>query len=120
MATDDKCCSIYPYFKVHAGKLDEFRAGCEKFMERTSSEPGCLYYGFSFEGMNVHCREGYRDADALLHHLDNVGDLLREALKIADLARLEIHGPEDELDKLREPLAQLHPQFYQLDYGFRR
>ena len=53
------------------------------------------------------CREGYADAEGLLHHLENVGSLLQEALGIADLARLEVHGPEDELSKLRKPLKEI-------------
>lgn len=120
MATDDKCCTIVPYFKVHEGKLDEFKAGCDAFVEKTGQEPGALYYGFSFDGDMAHCREGYKDADALLAHLDNVGALLQETLKISDIARLEVHGPEEELAKLREPLAGLNPQFFALEYGFRR
>jgi len=39
---------------------------------------------------------------------------------MAELARLEIHGPEEELAKLRGPLAHLKPQFFVLEYGFRR
>ena len=120
MATQDKCCTIVPYFKVHARKLEAFRALCEQFVEQTSKESKCLYYGFSFAGDQVHCREGYEDAEGLLAHLDNVDSLLDEALKIADITRLEVHGPEEELAKVREPLADLMPQFFTLEYGFRR
>lgn len=120
MATDDTCCTIVPYFRVHDGKLPEFRALCEQFVAKTRSEPACLYYGFSFDGDQVHCREGYRDAEGLLAHLENVGELLQQALKISDVLRLEVHGPEGELQKLREPLADLKPQFFTLEYGFRR
>ena len=56
----------------------------------------------------------------MLAHLDNVGALLQEALQIAELTRFEIHGPEAELAKLREPLAGMKPQFFTLEYGFRR
>jgi hypothetical protein len=28
--------------------------------------------------------------------------------------------PDEELAKLREPLADLNPQFFSLEYGFRR
>jgi len=56
----------------------------------------------------------------LLAHLENVGQLLDEALKMVELIRLEIHGPKEELAKLREPLAKLNPQFFTLEYGFRR
>jgi len=120
MATQDKCCTIVPYFKVKEGKLETFKSLCEQFVEKTSAEPKCLYYGFSFYGDQVHCREGYADAEGLLFHLKNVGSLLQEALEIADLTRLEIHGPESEISKLRQPLDELKPQFFILEYGFRR
>ncbi len=120
MATQDKCCTIVPYFKVHEGQLDAFRALCERFVEKTREEAKCLYYGFSFDGDEAHCREGYEDADGLLAHLENVGALIGEALEIADIIRLEVHGPDQELTKLREPLAKLNPQFFALEYGFRR
>ena len=120
MATKDTCCTIVPYFRVHKGQLQSFKGLCLEFVKATEKEPKCLYYGFSFDGDQAHCREGYEDAEWLLAHLDNVGLLLDQALKIADLARLEIHGPESELSKLREPLDQLNPQFFVLEYGFRR
>lgn len=53
-------------------------------------------------------------------HLDNVDDLLQQALDMAEIIRLEIHGPEEELKKLYGPLAQFNPQFFILEYGFRR
>jgi quinol monooxygenase YgiN len=119
MATQDKCCSLAPYFKVHAGKLAEFKKLSEAFAEKAKSEPKCLYYGFCFDGDIAHCREGYADAAALLAHLENVGALLQQALKISDITRLEVHGPADELEKLRGPLAALKPQIFTLEYGFR-
>ena len=120
MATTDSCCTLVPYFKVHDGKLDEFKALCEQFTARTDQESGVLYYGFSFDGDQVHCREGYRDAAGVLAHLENVGELLQQALQIADITRLEVHGPDAELAQLRGPLADFSPQFFTLEYGFRR
>lgn len=120
MATNDKSCSIAPYFKVHAGRLDAFKGLCERFIEKARTEPKCLYYGFTFRDDQVHCREGYEDAEGVLTHLDNVGQLLEEAFKIADVTRLEIHGPADELAKLKEPLRDLDVEYFTLEYGFRR
>jgi hypothetical protein len=120
MATTDTCCSIAPYFEVADGRLPDFHRLCEQFVQLTLNEPGCLYYGFCFDGNLVHCREGYRDADAALAHLGNVGETLGEALKISKLVRLEIHGPASELAKLRGPLASLPAQFLALEHGFRR
>ncbi len=120
MATQDTCCTIVPYFKVHDGQLEAFKTLCEQFVEKTNQEPKCLYYGFSFNGDQAHCREGYADADGLLAHLENVGGLLVQLLEIAEITRLEVHGPEDELEKLREPLTELDPHYFTLEYGFRR
>jgi quinol monooxygenase YgiN len=120
MATLDTCCTIVPYFKAHPGKLDAFRSLCERFVAKASTEAKCLYYGFSFDGDQIHCREGYADADGCLAHIENVGPLLQEALTISDLTRLEIHGPEQELEKLRGPFGPFNAQFFVLEYGFRR
>ncbi len=120
MATKDTCCTIVPYFKIANGKIEDFKALCERFVEKTNNETKCLYYGFSFNGEQAHCREGYQDAEGVLTHLENVGSLLEEALKISELTGLEIHGSEAELAKLREPLAHLKPKFFVLEYGFRR
>jgi hypothetical protein len=117
MPSPDRVCTLVPYFEVAEGKLDDFKAMFPKFVDRTRSEPGCVHYAFSVEGANVHCREGYDDAAAVLAHLDNVGDLLGQALQIARLVRLEVHGPAAELDKLREPLAKLGPRLFVLDEG---
>lgn len=36
MASQDKCCTIVPYFKVQNGKLEAFKALCERFVEKTN------------------------------------------------------------------------------------
>lgn len=120
MATNDTGVTIVPYFKAHAGKLDEIKGMCGQFVEKSQTEPKCLYYGFSFNGDEIHCREGYADAEGLLAHLENVGALLKQLLGIAELTRLEVHGPAAELEKLRAPLADLNPTYFVLEYGFRR
>jgi quinol monooxygenase YgiN len=120
MSDKDTCCTLVPYFKIHEGQLSAFKQGCEAFVEKTQTEPGCMFYAFSFDGDEAHCREGYADADAVLQHLDNVGALLEEALKISDITRLEVHAPESEVAKLRDPLSGLNPQFFTLATGFRR
>jgi len=117
----DTCCSLAPYFEVAEGKLDEFKALGPKFIELTRHEKGVLYYAFSFSGQAAHCREGYKDAAALLAHLKNVDAVLKQALTISKITRLEVHGPAAELEKLRTPLADLNPQYFTLAQGgFRR
>lgn len=107
--------SLHPYFKAHPEKLEEVKAGFPKFVEATASEKECLFYGFTVNGDEILCREAYESAGGVLDHLDNVGELLAEILKIANLTRLEIHGPATELEKLKEPLAHLNPNWFALE-----
>lgn len=117
MLTNDTCCTLVPYFEVDAGKLDAFKALGPKFVDLTRNEAACMHYAFSYDGNIAHCREGYDNAEGLLAHLENVGAVLGEALKMAKIIRLEVHGPAAEIDKLRGPLAGLKPQFFILEVG---
>lgn len=107
--------SLHPYFKAHPGKLETLKAAFPAFIEKTASEEKNLFYGFTINGDEIFCREAYTDAAGLLAHLDNVGAMLAEALKVADLTRLEVHGPATELDKLKKPLAHLNPVWFVAD-----
>lgn len=117
MFKPDTCCTLVPYFDVQEGKLDAFKALGPRFIEKTRTEAGCIHYAFSVSGNVVHCREGYTDGAAILAHLQNVGELLGEALKISKISRLEVHAPAAEIEKLRGPLASLEPQFFVMEEG---
>jgi quinol monooxygenase YgiN len=108
--------SLHPYFKIHSGKLDAIRAILPRFVEKTATEKGNLFYEFSLNGDELFCREAYENAEGLLAHLENVNALLSEMLKIADVTRVEVHGPADELEKLKEPLAHLNPAWFNLEH----
>jgi len=120
MDTMDECCTLAPYFKIHEGQLDAFKKICTAFVEKTSTEPKCQFYGYTFSGNEAHCREGYEDAEAVLFHLKNVGALLKDVLEISEITHFEIHGPESQLALLREHFAALNPKFFSSEVGFRR
>lgn len=122
MATSDSCVSISPYFTIKDGAIEQVRAYLTKFVELTQSETGCLYYGFTLNGNGLHCREGYANGEGALAHLENVGELLGKFMSagLVELASLQVHGPERELAKLRGPMADLNPEYWVLEHGFRR
>jgi quinol monooxygenase YgiN len=107
--------SLHPYFKVHPGKREAVKAFFPQFVEKTATEKDCLYYGFTSDGEEMFCREGYANAEGLLAHVENIGALLAEMLKMADLTRFEVHGPAAELEKLKKPLAHLNPKWFALE-----
>jgi quinol monooxygenase YgiN len=107
--------TLHPYFKAHPGKRETIKAGFARFVEKTAAEKKNLFYGFSVNGDDMFCREGYADAEGLLAHVENIGALLAEMLKMADLIRLEVHGPAVELEKLKGPLAHLNPIWFTIE-----
>ena len=87
------------------------------FVETTRSEAARVHYEFTINGDMVFCREAYADAAGTLAHLQNVGPLLEQMFKVSDLARLEIHGPAAELEKLKEPLAAYNAEWFAYECG---
>ena len=106
--------SLHPYFKVPPDKLELLKSVLPEFIAKTRDETQNLFYEFSINGEEVFCREGYVNAEALIKHLDNVRAMLEAALKMADLIRIEVHGPAAELEKLKGPLAHLNPSWFTL------
>jgi len=107
--------SIHPYFKIRHGQEAAFRSLLPAFRARTASEENALYYEFSVNGDEVHCREGYVDAESALAHIANVKSILMETANSSDLIRLEIHGPAAELAKMKKPLAELKVDWFALE-----
>lgn len=120
MITLERAVSIHPYFTLRPGRQDEARALLPEFIALTAREPKVLYYEFTRSGDQVFCREAYQDAAGLLDHLTNVGPLLERFLTLADLTRLEVHGPAEELAKLKEPLGRLNPTWFEYECGLGR
>ena len=109
--------SIHPYFKAHPGKLPVCLALMREFVEKTKSEERVLYYEFTVNGEEFFCREGYIGAEGVLAHISNVGAQLQAMAKLADMYRIEFHGPAAEIEKLKGPLADLKPAWFVFECG---
>jgi quinol monooxygenase YgiN len=120
MAKANNVVSVHPYFKVKPGKMDAFKAALPAFIEKTAQEKGNLYYDFTVSGDVVYCREAYQGADAFLAHLQGVGAILPELLTLSDIIRLEVHGPAEELEKLKSPMAAMNPTWFTYFTGVNR
>jgi quinol monooxygenase YgiN len=104
--------SIHPYFKARPGAMAQIKPVLQSFLARTRMEKDNLLYDFTINGDEIFCREAYRGAAAALAHLENVQEPLGEMLKLADLTRIEIHGPAAELEKLKSPMEKLNPHWF--------
>src|SRR5437763_16110360 len=99
---------------VHSDKKPHLKAILPEFAAKKRNKTGNPFYEFTINGDEVFCREGYFEAEALLAHLENVGAMLAQTMAMADLIRIEVHGPAAELAKLKEPLAHLKPAWFEL------
>jgi len=118
---DDTVVTLVPKFKIKEGMTEQFVALLPQFFElvQANEEETCAHYGFvgPTEDGYIICREGYTSADGVLFHLDNVGDVLNEALQYADIVELQLQGPAEELEKLKEPLKAFGATYYPLSEG---
>lgn len=120
MSRFDNAVSIHPYFKIKEGQMDACKAFLKQFCEKVAGEAGCLYYNFTFQGDVLFCREAYTDAAGVQAHLENCGPLLGEFLKIAEVVRVEVHGPAAELEKLKPAVDGLNPEYFICECGIGR
>jgi len=99
----DKCVSIHPYFTIKPESWEAFKGCFGKYYERVKNEPGCHHYCFAVDEENkmVFNREQYVDADALMHHIENTAPVNEITGPMIESVKLEIHGPESELAKLK-------------------
>ena len=120
MSTFDNAVSIHPYFKIKEGQMEACKSFLSQFNEKVVNEDKCLFYNFTFKDDAMCCREAYQDAEGVQAHLDNCGALLGEFLKIADLTRIELHGPAEELEKLKATFADFNPDYFICECGIGR
>lgn len=93
--------------KIHDGKLEEFKRLAVKCMESVRTrDSGTLQYDWFFSSDHSECVvfERYRDSEALLEHVANLGETMNAFLETCSVSG-EIFGtPSPELMKALEGL----------------
>ena len=56
-------------------------------------------------------------AAGAIAHVENVGPELAKIFELVEITRIEVHGPADELEKLKEPFAALNPSWWEYQTG---
>lgn len=94
--------------RVHDGKLAEFKAAAEACVTSVrEKDSGTLQYDWFFNEDETECvvRERYRDSDAVLEHIENMGGAFGALLATCDIS-LELYGdPSPELMAASEGLS---------------
>ena len=86
--------------KIHEGKLDAFKGWAQKCIQNVKEkDTETLEYDWYFIDADLACvvRETYANSNAVLAHMENLGDLLAQGAEMSDLS-LEVYGnPSEEL-----------------------
>ncbi len=98
--------------RIHQGKLDEFEevaAQCMRSVRERDS--GTLQYDWFFNADKTQCvvRETYRDSEAVLEHVGNLGETLGALISVCDM-ELEVYGSPS--TELVAATADLAPEVY--------
>ena len=94
---------------IKEGKLDDFKAIVSTMVEITNlNEPNTLVYEYHIneDGTECHLLETFKDSDAFMVHLGNVGHLFDTLFESATMTRAKIYGnPSAELQQTLDPLG---------------
>ena len=90
---------IIARFKIHAGKLQEFKLGVESCIAATKTESGALLYDWFIDenSLEVTVIETYQDSNAVLAHVVNVDESLSSLIAISDFSAEVFGNATDEL-----------------------
>src|SRR4051794_29737203 len=92
--------------------LAEFKALAQQAMVLVNEEPATLQYDWFFNSDETVCvvREAFVNSDAVLAHVANVGDLLRQLISLGGGLQIDAFG--DPTPELVNATAALQPSFY--------
>ena len=98
---------IIARFKIHSGKLSEFKLIADECIALTGKEPGAELYDWFIDEENLQCTvlETYADSNATMAHVGNVNETLAKLLAISDFSG-EVFGNAS--DELNGALAQMN------------
>ena len=90
---------IVARFKIHTGKLQEFKLGVESCIDATKTESGALLYDWFIDenSLEVTVIETYQDSNAVLAHVVNVDESLSNLIAISDFSGEVFGNASDEL-----------------------
>merc|ERR1719454_217587 len=85
--------SIHVYADIKEGRHDDYRLAAEAAMLHIRSIPDIVYYNYSFspDRKKVYIREGYKNAEAVLHKAENCREVVDQLMEHSVQTRLECH-----------------------------
>jgi quinol monooxygenase YgiN len=97
---------------IESGKSEDFKKLAQQFIDRVNkNEPDALKYEWHLNNDETVCSvmECYASSDAVLAHLEDIGDLMPSLMDIAKFTRVEVYGnPSQAVTDAVAPLGAIH------------
>merc|ERR1719419_1590780 len=103
----DHCIMMCPYFMVKPNEFGVWKAKADAFYKAAEETDDLLFYGMGFNDGGVHIRQGYRNASALIDHLQRADKPMTDALKNCKLAKVDVYGPKSQLNKVKKVMTKI-------------
>ena len=102
------------------GQLENFRAVARDLIVATKPEPGTLGYEWNLnnDGTVCHIYERYKNADALVTHVQSFGVFAKRFMEACHPTRFHVYGKPKKA--VEAALADLQPIYYSHLGGFSR
>ena len=102
-----KTLDVTARFKIQPGHFAKFKKTATKMIKAVREKEkgvGCLQYDWFYNEERSECivREIYRDSDAVLAHMANVGAMLGELATISELSLIVCGSPSEALKQASE------------------
>ena len=107
----DSFCTMTPQYKIK----DWQTAGpiVQAIINKSNQEQGCSYFSWERSGDTLKSREVFDDGNAMRAHLENVKPLLEQIMSgPATLEKIEMHGPDKELEAIKDIASSLNPEYF--------
>ncbi len=105
---------------IGEGNQDAVKELAQRFSEKTNSEEGVIAYEWSMsaDGSQLHVYERFKNSDAALAHLGNVGPDLPELLGLVTPTAIECYGSPN--DAFKAAVGIFPVSFFETFQGFHR
>ncbi|TMV10133.1 hypothetical protein FGK63_03475 [Ruegeria sediminis] len=111
--------TLVGHFSVPPAHADAFRENCRAMVRLRGKEPGHLAsaHGFGADGAAV-SREDYVSAEAVRKHMELGSQISQSTRELVEITGAEVHGPAEEIEKLRDLFQGMPVRFFVTEYGF--
>jgi hypothetical protein len=107
------------YYEVN--DMDTFANLTVEIAEFKKGDEAVLGCSFSFNANQVVCIESFETAEKAKAHLDVAAEYAKRAMESADVTKVEVTGPEEQLEQLRESFNDVNVMFWAMaDTAFKK